>query len=87
MAATTALTVQDTTAVYDIHPVPPEFVVKQIDICIKDIGTDAIKIGMLASEETARAVAKVLKSHNVENIVLDPVRPPHAKAPSTQVLW
>ncbi|CAI4219067.1 unnamed protein product [Parascedosporium putredinis] len=73
MAATTALTVQDTTAVYDIHPVPSQFVAKQIDVCLKDIGADAVKIGMLASEETARAVAEVLKSHHVKSIVLDPV--------------
>lgn len=73
MAATTALTVQDTTAVYDIHPVPPQFVAKQIDVCLKDIGADAVKIGMLASEETAKAVAEVLKSHHVKSIVLDPV--------------
>jgi len=74
MVATTALTAQDTTAVYDIHHVPSEFVAKQIDICLKDIGTDAVKIGMLASEKTTKAVAETLKSHDVKNIVLDPVR-------------
>ncbi|KEZ45319.1 hypothetical protein SAPIO_CDS2124 [Scedosporium apiospermum] len=73
MVATTALTAQDTTAVYDIHHVPSEFVAKQIEICLKDIGTDAVKIGMLASEKTTKAVAETLKSHDVKNIVLDPV--------------
>lgn len=73
MTATTALTAQDTTAVYDIHHVPPQFVARQIEICINDIGQDAVKIGMLASEETARAVAKVLVDKSAKNIVVDPV--------------
>lgn len=73
MAATTAVTAQDTTAVYDIHHIPPQFVARQVEICIKDIGQDAVKIGMLASEETAAAVAKVLVAHSAKNIVVDPV--------------
>lgn len=73
MTATTALTAQDTTAVHDIHHVPPQFVARQVDVCMKDIGQDAVKIGMLASEETAHAVAKVLTDNSAKNIVVDPV--------------
>ena len=46
MTATTALTVQNTGGVYDIFHTPPEFVQKQIDACIKDIGVDIVKTGM-----------------------------------------
>ncbi|MBE3041256.1 bifunctional hydroxymethylpyrimidine kinase/phosphomethylpyrimidine kinase [Candidatus Bathyarchaeota archaeon] len=82
MACTTALTAQDTTAVYDIHHVPPQFVARQVEICIKDIGQDAVKIGMLASGETAAAVAKVLVDNSAKNIVVDPVGP-HSIHPSS----
>jgi hydroxymethylpyrimidine/phosphomethylpyrimidine kinase len=45
MTATTALTVQNTLGVSDIHPVPAEFVRKLIDACISDIGVDVVKTG------------------------------------------
>lgn len=47
MTATTALTAQNTQGVYGIHHTPPEFVKKQIDACIEDIGVDVVKIGTL----------------------------------------
>lgn len=47
MTATTALTVQDTKSVYDIHEVPSGFVRRQIDTCFNDIGVDVVKTGML----------------------------------------
>jgi len=46
MTATAALTAQNTQGVFDIHQVPPEFVKKQIDACISDIGVDVIKTGI-----------------------------------------
>lgn len=49
MTATTALTAQNTEGVFDIHQVPPEFVKKQIDACIEDIGVDVIKTGNLST--------------------------------------
>lgn len=73
MTATTALTAQNTQAVYDIHYVPSDFVIKQIDACIGDIGVDVIKIGMLASASTVDAVANALKKHGKPITVLDPV--------------
>lgn len=45
MTATTALTAQNTQGVNDIHHTPPEFVLKQIDACIDDIGVDVVKTG------------------------------------------
>jgi hydroxymethylpyrimidine/phosphomethylpyrimidine kinase len=46
MTATTALTAQNTTGVFAIHQIPPEFVKKQIDACIEDIGVDVVKTGI-----------------------------------------
>lgn len=45
MTATTALTAQNTQGVYGIHHTPPEFVRKQIDACVDDIGVDVVKTG------------------------------------------
>jgi hydroxymethylpyrimidine/phosphomethylpyrimidine kinase len=74
MTAVTAVTVQDTKRVHAIHSIPPAFVRDQIVACLNDIGADAIKIGMLGSAATVRAVAAALEKHarNIP-IVLDPV--------------
>ncbi len=45
MTATTALTAQNTKGVYDIHLVPPQFLRKQIDAVIEDVGVDVVKTG------------------------------------------
>ena len=73
MTATTALTAQSTQGVSGIHHVPSDFVVRQIDACIGDIGVDVVKIGMLASADTIDAVADALKKHGRPSVVLDPV--------------
>ena len=73
MSAITAVTVQDTTGVHAVHPVPPEIVRGQILACLNDIGADAIKIGMLASDAIAQAVAGALADFPHIPLVLDPV--------------
>ncbi|KAH8821525.1 thiamine biosynthesis protein-like protein (Thi-4) [Xylogone sp. PMI_703] len=74
MTVTTALTAQNTQGVVDIHFTPPDFVRKQIDACISDIGVDVVKTeGMLASAETIKVVAESLRRHNVNSSVIDPV--------------
>jgi hydroxymethylpyrimidine/phosphomethylpyrimidine kinase / thiaminase len=73
MTATTALTAQDTTAVHDVFPIPASFVSRQIEVCIKDVGVDVVKTGMLASAETIEAVAAVLVANQIKTIVVDPV--------------
>lgn len=73
MSAITALTAQNTCVVTGIFPVPPQFIGQQIDAVMNDIGTDAVKIGMLHSPEVIEVVAKKLKQWNCSNIVLDPV--------------
>ena len=73
MTVITALTAQNTTGVTGIHPVPPAFAGEQLDAIYSDIGTDAVKIGMLYSADLIRIVAGRLRKYNVNNIVLDPV--------------
>ncbi|MFT5798295.1 MAG: hydroxymethylpyrimidine/phosphomethylpyrimidine kinase [Candidatus Azotimanducaceae bacterium] len=73
MAAITALTVQNTQGVSGVHMVPPSFVADQITAVFADIRVDAIKVGMIANADIARAVADVLRLHVNLPIVLDPV--------------
>lgn len=71
--AITAITAQNTLGVQGIFPIPPDMVGKQIRAILKDIGTDAVKIGMLHSVEIIRAVHGALQEFEAGNIVLDPV--------------
>lgn len=71
MSAITAITVQDTTGVHEVWPVPSRIVTAQARAVLADIGADAIKIGMLG--EAASAVADVLDEWPHIPLVLDPV--------------
>lgn len=72
--AITALTAQDTTGVHDIHPVPPDFIARQMHAVLADIGADAVKTGMLGDAATIATVAAVLAEAAPDvPLVLDPV--------------
>ena len=73
MSAITAITVQNTVEVRDVHPVPPEVIVGQVAAVIEDIGVDAVKIGMLGSVATIEAVERALDLVGDVPVVLDPV--------------
>ena len=72
-SAITALTAQNTRGVSGIHPVPPEFVVEQIDAVFRDLAVGAVKIGMVAQQAVIEAIATSLKRWSPKHIVLDPV--------------
>jgi hydroxymethylpyrimidine/phosphomethylpyrimidine kinase len=72
--AVTALTVQDSERVYEVSPVDPFLVERQMEVVLDDIGADCIKIGMLATRATVELVARVCESRaRGIPIVLDPV--------------
>ena len=73
MSVITALTAQNTSEVTGILPVPPPFIGQQMDAVLADMGTDAVKIGMLHSPEVIFTVARHLGKWQCTNIVLDPV--------------
>ena len=73
MSVITALTAQNTQGVAAIHAAPVDFVAKQIDAVLADVGADAVKIGMLFSPELIETVARKLQEYRVARIVLDPV--------------
>ncbi|AMA72434.1 bifunctional hydroxymethylpyrimidine kinase/phosphomethylpyrimidine kinase [Aneurinibacillus thermoaerophilus] len=81
MSVLTALTAQNTQGVHGVFPVPPEFIAQQMDAVLSDIGTDAVKTGMLFNSIIIETVAKKLKEYNVRNYVLDPVMVAKGGAP------
>ncbi|MBO4496368.1 MAG: bifunctional hydroxymethylpyrimidine kinase/phosphomethylpyrimidine kinase [Clostridiales bacterium] len=73
MSVITALTAQNTTGVFGISEVSPEFLIQQIDAVFTDIVPDAVKIGMVSSPELIDVIADRLAFYGAKNIVLDPV--------------
>ena len=73
MSAITALTAQNTTGVYGIMEVTPEFLANQLDCIFTDIRPDAVKTGMVSSSALIEVVAQKLTQYKAENLVIDPV--------------
>ena len=72
-SALTAITAQNTLGVTDIHAIPAATLEAQIRAVLDDIGSDAVKLGMLHSVEVIECVARLLAEYKIRNIVLDPV--------------
>lgn len=73
MSVITALTAQNTTGVYGVQEVSPEFVGQQLDCVFTDIRPDAVKIGMVSNPAIIEIIADKLLEYKAQNIVLDPV--------------
>ncbi len=74
----TALTVQDTRRVHRVLPAFPNVVLEQLRALLADLRPDAVKLGMLASDDVARNVELGLRSLEsrpgvAPPIVVDPV--------------
>ena len=74
MTAVTALTAQSTKGVFGIHDVPAAFVAEQMRLVLRDIGADAIKLGMLHRADIIDVVCDVLAAEAPDvPVVVDPV--------------
>ncbi len=73
MSAITALTAQNTTGVYGIQEVTPDFLANQLDCIFTDIPPQAVKTGMVSSTALIGVIADKLKEYGAKNIVVDPV--------------
>ena len=73
VSAITALTAQNTVGVEGVYAIPPEFIARQIDAVVKDIGADAIKTGMLFNRPIIEIVAAKIVEHGLRPLVVDPV--------------
>src|SRR6476646_317214 len=56
MTAITAITAQNTVGVDAVEEVSPETIVAQVGAVARDIGVDAVKIGMLGTAQAIEAV-------------------------------
>jgi hydroxymethylpyrimidine/phosphomethylpyrimidine kinase len=72
--AVTALTAQNTLGVEAVLTMDPDFVERQMEVVLIDIGADAIKIGMLGSAATVQRVADSCRRLAATTpVVVDPV--------------
>src|SRR5262245_40052761 len=72
--AVTALTAQNTEGVFGVLPIPPDFIRRQIEVVLDDIGADAIKTGMLHDAAVIETIAAVIEQRAPEvPLVVDPV--------------
>jgi hydroxymethylpyrimidine kinase/phosphomethylpyrimidine kinase/thiamine-phosphate diphosphorylase len=72
MSAITVLTAQNTRGVHGVLPAPAEFVKKQVELVLADIGTDTVKTGMLYDSDIVTVVAGQLERLGLAAVV-DPV--------------
>ena len=72
MSVITAITAQNTTSVAAIQDVDPDVVKAQFEAVISDIGTDAVKTGMLYKAEIIDVVGEEIQRHHLKT-VMDPV--------------
>ncbi len=73
MSVITALTAQNTLGVQGILPIPPQFVALQLRSILDDMSADAIKTGMLHSEEVIASVVAELLIQPEIPLLVDPV--------------
>ena len=72
--AITAITAQNTTSVSAIHAVAPETILAQVRAVLADMRVDAVKVGMLGTAQSVRAVAEALDElPEGIPVVVDPV--------------
>jgi hydroxymethylpyrimidine kinase/phosphomethylpyrimidine kinase len=72
-AVLTSVTVQNTQAVRDVHPLPPSFILKQFESLAADLNLAGIKVGMLGGRGGIRALRLILElARNIPRVV-DPV--------------
>jgi hydroxymethylpyrimidine/phosphomethylpyrimidine kinase len=73
MSVITSVTAQNTLGVDGIFDLPAEFVELQLNSVLRDIGTDAVKTGMLSNSSIVETVAVRLGDKELKKSVIDPV--------------
>lgn len=73
LSALSALTVQNSHGVKEVHPVCAELLAAQIEALFSDAAVDAVKIGMLGAAAQVETVAAALDRYRPVFVVIDPV--------------
>jgi hydroxymethylpyrimidine/phosphomethylpyrimidine kinase len=80
--AVTALTAQNTEGVFAVLPIAPDFIRRQIEVVLDDIGADAVKTGMLHDTAVIETVAEALAERAPDvPLIVDPVMVAKGGAP------
>ena len=87
MAVPTALTVQNTTGVRTVLPAFPSVVGDQLRFLLADMRPDAIKIGMLATDDILLRVAGLIGDASVPRVVDPILRPSSGPALLERRAW
>ncbi len=73
MSVITSVTAQNTIGVDGIYDLPSEFVELQLDAVLRDIGTDAVKTGMLSNSSIVTMLADRMRDRELRRSIIDPV--------------
>lgn len=68
-----SLTQQDSRNVYQVRPLPTDWIGQQLEILFRDYPVACIKIGLIGSAETAGMLAELLQQKPNIPLVIDPV--------------
>ena len=69
----TAITVQDTVGVAEIHGLSPDIILRQAQAILEDISVSAFKIGLIGNADCARALGDLLDSYDDVPLIYSPV--------------
>lgn len=73
MSVIVSVVAENTSRVISVENISSEVIKNQIDAIFEDIHVDAVKVGMLSSNECMKAVAEKLREYRPEFTVIDPV--------------
>ncbi len=73
MSVIVSIVAENTATVTSVETISEKVIIDQINCVFDDIYPKAVKIGMLPSIESMKAVAKKLREYGAKNIVVDPV--------------
>ena len=73
MSVITAVTAQNTIGIQGVYEVSPDFVERQFESVMTDIGVDAAKTGMLTNTKILKVVAAMIRKYGIKKLVVDPV--------------
>ncbi|MFN3534996.1 MAG: bifunctional hydroxymethylpyrimidine kinase/phosphomethylpyrimidine kinase [Desulfatiglandales bacterium] len=73
LCCVTAITIQSTTQVKGVYPLPVDLIRSQVEAVLSDGTPQAVKIGMLYDEGIVELVSQLIEEYGLRNVVLDPL--------------
>jgi hydroxymethylpyrimidine/phosphomethylpyrimidine kinase len=73
LSVVSSLTAQNSSGVDSVLPVDNAFVKRQLTVLMADMRPDAVKTGMLLTEENVEVVSHIVRRYSLRNVVVDPV--------------